>query len=295
MIYSRTYPRSLEELFDIVQEATRGAQSVVMQAGHFLLYYDVVEDRLLPCISDELTSPRHELLRREAGGFPLLTWQLGLELLDSLQAASRQIMVIVNDWQYLPKEIDRRRFYESFRHLPHSYDRALERYEGRLRLLEPLQSTGTQPFFGEMNLRNQYRKAVERLISDGNLPDEATLEHGSEEIVCSLPDAVGRTWEIYCSSKTGDCAGEIAQMLSLTAQQTGCDCFINIYPAVCREFIERGTELGNDLFRNGIPNVINIGFPTNGLESRGDLLTSCEVAWHTFANFSVEPVIKACV
>jgi hypothetical protein len=144
-----------------------------------------------------------------------------------------------------------------------------------------------------MNLRNQYRKTVERLIADGNLPAEAILEQGSEEIVCSLPDAVGRTWEVYCSSKTGDCAGEIAQMLSLAVQQVGCDCFINIYPAVCRDFVERGTELGNDLLRNGIPNVINIGFPTSGLESREDLLTSCEVSWHRFKKVTVEPV-KTC-
>lgn len=290
MIVSRTHPRSIEELFELVQEVSRGAKSVVMQAGHFLLYYDVVEDQLLPCISDELTSPRHELLRREAGGFPLLTWQLGLELLDSLRTASRQVMVVVNDWQYLPKNIDRRRFYESFRHLPEGYSNALERYEDRLSLLEPPQGTGTQPFYGEMNLRNQYRKTVERLITDGNLPAEAILEQVSEEIICSLPDAVGRTWEVYCSSKTGDCAGEIAQMLNLAVQQTSCDCFINIYPAVCRDYVERGTELGNDLLQNGIPNVINIGFPTSGLESCEELLASCEVAWHRFANVSVEPV-----
>lgn len=292
MIVSRTYPRSIEELFAVVKEAAQGAQSVVMQAGHFLLYYDVVEDQLLPCISGELTSPRHHLLRREAGGFPLLTWKLGLELLDSLQAASRQVMVVVNDWQYLPKNVDRRRFYGSFKNLPECYSNELKQYESHLHLLEPPQGTGTKPFYGEMNLRNQYRKTVERLIADGNLPAEVIMEQSSEAIVCTLPDAVGRTWEVYCSSKTGDCAGEIAQMLNLAAQQTCCDCFINIYPAVCRDFVERGTELGNYLLGNGIHKVINIGFSTNGLESCEDLLTSCEVAWHRFENVSAVPVKK---
>jgi len=289
MIVSRTHPRTFDELLNLVKDAAQGAQSLVIQAGHFLLYYDIVEDRLLPCISSELTSPRHELLRHEAGEFPLLTWQLGLELLNSLSAASRHVMVVVNDWQYLPKDIDRRRFYESFRHLPESYIDALNNYEGCLSLLEPPQGTGTRPFYGEMNLRNQYRKTVERLIADGNLPAEAILKQDSDELVCSLPDAVGRTWEVYCSNKTGDCAAEIAQMLNLAVQQTGCDCFINIYPAVCRDFVERGTELGNDLLRNGLPNVINIGFPTNGVESRADLLTSCEVAWHRFTDVSIAP------
>jgi len=294
MIVSRTHPRTVEELFKLVQDAAQGAKSVVMQAGHFLLYYDVVEDQLLPCISGELTSPRHELLRREAGEFPLLTWQLGLELLNSLNMASLQIMVVVNDWQYLPKNVDRRRFYESFRHLPEGYNKALEHYGDRLHLLEPPQGTGTFPFYGEMNLRNQYRKSVERLITDGNLPADAILLQSSEEIVCSLPDSVGRTWEVYCSNKTGDCAGEIAQMLNLAVQQADCDCFINIYPAVCRDFVERGTELGNELLRNGIANVINIGFPTNGLETRDDLLPSCEVTWHRFTNVSTELITTSC-
>lgn len=288
MIASRTHPRTVEELFKLVQDAAQGAKSVVMQAGHFLLYYDVVEDQLLPCISGELTSPRHELLRREAGEFPLLTWQLGLELLDSLQAASRQLIVLVNDWQYLPKNVDRRRFYDTFRRLPEGYNNLLDRFEGRLQLLEPPQNTGTYPFYSEMNLRNQYKKTVDRLIADDKLPPVAILERRTDEVVCSLPDAVGRTREVYCSNKTGDCAAEVAQMLGIAVSQADCDCFINIYPAVCRDFVELGTELGNDLLRNGLPNVINIGFPTNGVESRGDLLTSCEVTWHRFANPFVE-------
>jgi hypothetical protein len=289
MIVSRTHPRTFDALLSLVHDAARGAQSVVMQAGHFLLYYDIVEDCILPCVSGELTSPRHELIRHEAGNFPLLTWQLGLELLDSLQVATRHAMVLVNDWQYLPKNIERRRFYESFGHLPDGYINALERYEDRLQLLGPPQGSGTHPFYSEMNLRNQYKKAVERLITNGTLPSEAILEQRTDEIVCSLPDAVGRTREVYCSNKTGDCAAEVAQMLSLAVKQADCDCFINIYPAVCRDFVELGTELGNDLLRINLPNVINIGFPTNGVESREDLLVSCEVAWHRFGNVSTIP------
>jgi len=281
MIVRRTYPRSFAELLAGAQEAAGEARSVTIQAGHFLLYYDIVEDRLLPCISSELTSPRHDLLRREAGAFPTLSWALGLRLLDALGAPAKQVMIVVNDWQYLPKVgVDRHRFYESFKRLPAGYTEELQNYAGRVTLLQPTRGTGTAPFFGEMNLRNQYRKRVERMLESGGLPAEAIVEHHGDDVVCSLPDAVGRRHEVYCSNKTGDCAAEIAQMLLLARQATACDCFINLHPAVCREFVERGTELGEELLGNGIGNVLNVGLPTSDVRSEADLLSGCEVAWH---------------
>lgn len=282
MIASRLHPRTTEALTALAVDAARGATSVVVQAGHFLLYYDIVEDRLLPCVAGELTSPRHELVRREAGEFPLLSLKLGLEVLAAIPARSRSLMIVVNDWQYLPKEIDRRRFYETFKRLPAGYEAALDRYRGKIDLLVPPKGAGTTPFFGEMNLRNQYRKNVERLMESRSLPESAIVEQGPGGVVCSLSDAVGRRREVYCSSKTGDCAGEIAQMLRSARELAACDCFINFYPAVCRDFVESGTEIGEDLLGNRIARVLNIGLPTSGVETAEDLLTACEVAWHRF-------------
>ena len=282
MMAARAFPRSLDELSRIVRETASGAQSVAMQAGHFLLYYDVVEDRIVPCISDELESPRHLLIRKEAGNFPLLSWRFGLEVLEQLPAVDRSVMIVVNDWQYLPKGVDRRRFYSAFPRLPKSFKTAFDPFEKSVRLLTPPDAAGTKPFFGEMNLRNQYRKVVERLIRAGTLPAGAVVENENGMVVCNLPDSVGRSQEVYCSNKTGDCAAEIAQMLAIAKAETNCECFINLYPVVCRDFVERGTELGETLLGNRVPTVINVGLQTGGVSSLDDMVSGSEVSVHRF-------------
>jgi hypothetical protein len=289
MIISREHPESRDALIALVMSAAKDARSVTVQAGHFLLYYDVVEDQLLPCISSELTSPRHEILRKSVGAFPLLSWQLGLEILNALGADRKHIMVVVNDWQYLPRTVERRIFYDAFRRLPHGYSEALQLCKGTVNLLEPPSGSVTRPFYGEMNLRHQYRKTVEALIAKRLLPDQAVLEQGLDELVCSLPDAVGRRWEVYCSNKTGDCAAEIAQMLHLAELQTHCDCFINLYPAVCRDYVERGTELGHQLLGNRIKTVLNLGFQTSAIETIEDLCSTSDIACHHFSVNEPDP------
>ena len=282
MIVSRSHPRSLDALKALVVRATDGAKSVVVQAGHFLVYYDTVEDVLLPCVAEELTSPRHEILRREAGRFPLLTWQMGLELLASVAAPERRVMVVVNDWQYVPKDVDRRRFYSGYEHLPAVYEQQLAVRGAGTQLLTPPASAGTHPFFGEMNLRNQYGKRVEKLIREGRLPPGATTEIANGATVCLLSDAVGRHREVYCSNKTGDCAAEVAMMLQIARERCNCDCFVSLYPAVCRDFVESGTELGAALLGTGIPSVLNIGFPSSHVDDASQLIADCEASLHRF-------------
>ena len=282
MILSRGFPTNFGELVSLVRESTPTPASVTIQAGHFLLYYDTVEDRILPCISSELDAPRHERLRREVGGFPAQTFRLGLNLLEAIGAPQNYLMVVVNDWQYIPKQVDRQRFYKARPNLPTEFRHLLETAPGPPTLLRAEKSAKTGPFHGEMNLRNQYRKVVERMIASGTLPAGVGLESRGEDLVCNLTDAMGSRREVYCSNKTGDCAAEIAQMLRIARQKTACDLFINLYPAVCRSFVEAGTELGEDLLGNGIPTVINVGMPTHQVESPEDLLSECEATLHTW-------------
>lgn len=282
MIVSRYHPRTEQNLATLVEEATRGARSVVIQAGHFLLHYDAQLDRLLPCIAEELSEPRHDRFRHEAGEFPLLTWALGLELLASIPRVAKHVMTVVNDWQYVPKGIDRKRFYATYRRLPASYREMLDNVGGSVNLLTPPINASTHPFFGEMNLRNQYKRTVERLIKSGTLPPNSEVRSHGADLVCNLRDWLGREQEVYCSNKTGDCAAEIAQMLRVARTKVGCDCFINFYPAVCQNLVEAGTELGEHLLRNGIPTVLNVGFPSSAVATRDDLLAGCECALHRF-------------
>jgi hypothetical protein len=277
----RRHPTSYEELLDLVLQAASGAQTVVMQAGHFLLYYDTVEDQLLPCVSTELHSPRHKNLREHAGGFPLESWRMGLDLLSALPAANKRVMIVVNDWQYLPPDVDRRRFYESFQRLPAGYEEALAQRGGAIQLLQPAKDSGTRPYFGEMNLRNQYKRWAERAAKNGKMTPGVSVEEIEGKLVCTIPDNLGREVEIYCSGNTGNCATAHAQLLRSLHDETRFDAFINLYPKVCREFIEQGTSFAQKLFNINNFSTINVGLQTNNIVDRIAMIEDCECSIHS--------------
>ncbi len=280
MILERLYPKTLGELESMVAPRCADATSVTVQAGHFLVYYDRTEDQLLPCVESELLGPRHEVIRKEVGHFPLLTWEIGVRLLASLPAPKKHLMVLVNDWQYLPDGIDRSRFYEAHKTLPASYTSILETEEDSIELLTPHQygkSMFTGDFFGEQSLRNQYGKHVKQLIAQGKLPDNAELDMNGDTLSCSLVDVVGHKQEIYCAGKGQNCTHEVAELLHTVASITQCSVFINLFPLVCKQYVEAGTELGFDLFNTPVATVINIGMPATGVLSLEQLCASSAI------------------
>jgi hypothetical protein len=283
MTETRFYPRTLDALREIVTEATQSASCVVMQAGHFLLHYDAASKSIVPCIADELAGPQHAAISREFGQFPIMSWRLGLRLLNRLPATERYVMIVVNDWQYLPEGVDRSEFYRQYGRLPNCYRDELAAYLGRIALLEPNRvKTGvsTNPFFGEMNLRNRYHRHVGRMIKSSRLPTNTAVVKSGETIYCNLIDNAGSEREVYCSDKTGDCSAEIAEMLHLSYQQRKCNCFINIYPLVCQGFVEYGTSLSETLLGSGIRTVLNIGVPSSHVASEDDLIENCQCTLH---------------
>lgn len=282
MLKNGHFPHNFDELRTLFVLASAEARSIVMQAGHFLLYYDDHDGEILPCLNEEMR--QRDIARfREYGQFPFLTWRLGLRALAALPQSKKYVMIVVNDWQFVPKYASRVEFYKKYRRLPKIYQQELDLYDGQIKLLEPdpiKTGVSTRPFFGEMNLRNYYRRNVERLIKKGELPSSAALRKEGKTVYCDIVDSVGNSKEIYCSGKTGDCSAEIAQMLNFARIKTGCDTFINLYPSVCRQFIEEGTTLAESLFQVGINTVLNIGFPSCNVDSETELFSECEATLH---------------
>lgn len=279
MRLTRYFPKDYESLRSLVHQAARGAQTVVMQAGHFLLYYDNSSAKILPCIEEALTEPRHTEIKHDYSRFPVLTWHLGLRLLATISATKKRVMVVVNDWQYLPKMVNRADFYSEYRNLPKCYAEELARYSGHITLFEPKAvSTGvsTAPFFGEMNLRNRYQRHVSKLIADGKLPPRAILETRNKHGFCSLPDLAGVHREVYCSGKTGDCTGEIAEMIHEASTRDGATCFINLYPLVCREFVELGSQFAVELLGAPCSTILNLGFQSTAVHDCIQLIETTE-------------------
>ena len=283
MTLKRYFPKDYESLRELVQKAAQEAEIVVMQAGHFLLYHDPGSGKILPCVDEALIEPRHAEIKKDYAQFPILTWQLGLRLLAPLSAPVKQVMIVVNDWQYLSKTCNRADFYSGNKQLPKSYAEELDRYSKTIALFEPKKiktGTSTAPFFGEMNLRNRYQKHVRKLIAANKLPPGAVLQAKDNDVYCSLPDLAGIQREVYCSGKTGDCAGEIAEMIHEASARARATCFINLYPLVCREFVELGSQLAVDLLGSTCKTVLNIGFQSTAVRDYNQLLQTSEATLH---------------
>ncbi|MCU1276010.1 MAG: hypothetical protein JWO48_3441, partial [Bryobacterales bacterium] len=244
-----SYPKDFAALRTLALQAAQGARTVVMQAGHFLLFSDETTGEILPCLEEYMAAPHNAARREDYAQFPILTWRLGLRLLESLSAPDKRVMVVVNDWQYVAPDSDRAEFYANHKRLPDSYIAELKRYASTITLFEPAnrKRNSTYPFFGESNLRNRYKRHVEKLIRHNRLPVQAIRDSKDGIAVCSLPNPHGQIEEIYCSSGTGDCAGEIAEMIYDANERAGATCFINLYPVVCKAYAVRGSRLAVDL------------------------------------------------
>lgn len=289
MRLTRHFPKTYETLQRLVQQAAHDADSVVMQAGHFLLYFDKETGKIIPCIPEALDDPRHEAIRADYAQFPMITWRLGLRLLDSLAVANKRIMVVVNDWQYLGKDSNRAEFYAQQKCLPKSYEREMLHHSKDITLFQPkLPKSGesTFPFFGEMNLRNRYRGHVSKLIKAGKLPENIVRHSSNGTVTCSFQDLAGVQREVYCSEKMSDCAGEVAEMIHDANKEGGATCFISLYPLVCREFVELGSQLAVELLGSSCKTVLNLGFQSTSVTDEDHLIATTEATLHWWPDSS---------
>lgn len=286
MIDREIIPTSFEEASAALSAGLQSCTTVTMQAGHFMLYYDTVEDQLLGCVPSFLSSPRHALLLKTMGGFPVESWKLGLRLLEALPASNKSILVLVNDWQYCPGDVDRSRFYTHHNQIPSEFSEALaDGGRGAVRLLRPPKRLGardTGPFFSEQGLRNQYKRQLEDLVEQGILPEGIVIEQEEGSLTCSIVDLLGRKEAIYCSNHGANCTAEVAELLRQAYMLSHCDVFINLFPAVCREFVISGTELSLRLFSLGIKHVINVALPATDIEQEADLWSMARMIVHRF-------------
>jgi len=254
-----------------------------MQTGHFLLFHDEKEDKILPCIGSELDSKKHSDIIETYGHFPTLTWDTGIDLLSQLNVSKKLLLVLVNDWQHIPPTVDRNLFYKSHKKLPSRYLNYLEAKGNGIQLLEPQKirkAQTTAPFFGEMNLRNKFRKRMAKLIKEGLLPSGLLLEQADGIKSCVVQNEQGQNRQVYCSEKTGDCATEVAQLCSEISTSYPRATLINIFPAVCKDHVEAGTEYAFDLFKTPLSKVINVSLPSTGVTTTQEILADTAVTIH---------------
>ena len=280
MITARHNPRSREALFKVVTSALAGARVAVAQAGHFLLYEDEAICRAVPCIKSELSDPKHLNFSQEFGHFPYLSWRLASDLMEALALEEGYLLVLVNDWQYVPTKAAKDAFYSEYQLLPKVYR---EDVGQTTRLLTPRGPAGfdeRSPFFSERVLRNQFHRRLKKLTGSAELPEGLRVSRTEASATCRL-EVMGQLQEIYCSTKSADCSGEVAQLLDDSCRLVGCDAFINFVPNVCQSFVELGSELPAKLFETPIRRIINISLPATKIACEQDMLGEASVTVHS--------------
>lgn len=280
MISARHHPRTREDLFNVVKTELLGARVAVAQAGHFLLYEDQASGRALPCLESELTEPQYEGLSREFGRFPHLSWRLAGDLLDALPLEERYLLVLVNDWQYVSNRAARDAFYREHQRLPDVYR---EGSHPSVHLLTPRGPAGfdeSSPFFSERALRNLFHRRLKKLTGSEELPQGLNVSRTPAGATCSV-EVMGQMREVYCSTQSADCSGEVAQLLDDSHRLVGCDAFINFAPSVCQTFVDLGSQLPCKLFGTQIRRIINISLPATHIACEQDMLAEASVTVHS--------------
>ncbi len=262
MIVDKAYPSSEEDLIAFVKKHCDGAESIAVQAGHFLLYYDHTEDLILPGVAEELKSARLAMIREQIGFFPLATWKLGFRILSTMTALEKHVFCVVNDWQYLPDHVDRNDYFVRNPSLFECYKTELDQHAG-IKHLKPSKRPNSiaSDYFSEQTLRNQYERHIKK------------LRHRERETSCSgnegsdLVQCMQNKTEIWCYNKRPNCVHEVAELLFQIEQQISPDVYIGLYPKSCMHFIAQGTELAKSLF-NIHMSVINVGLPAVNVNSQ---------------------------
>jgi hypothetical protein len=271
----------MDQLRRIVSEAVQGEETVAVQAGHFLLCDMPDGTGVGACVASELHGETLEELKREHAQFPHLSWNLACDVLLHLPHTRRHILVLVNDWQYVSQPEERIAFFEEKHRLPSSYCAPLS----GVTLLTPdgpADFDTDHPYFSERVLRNAFHRRLKKLVAAGKLPPGIEVEFSGSGASCSVLDAAGERKEIYCSTKSADCAGEVAELIDRIHALVSCETFINVFPSVCKQFVELGSEAARSIFGTSVRQVINIALPSTNVHSEQHLLDEAEITIHRF-------------
>ncbi|MBK5000709.1 hypothetical protein IAE37_002985 [Pseudomonas sp. S31] len=249
-----SYAFSEESLLEIIYQFIehQNFSTLHIMAGHFMLFFDPQGKRLEPGIFEDIQNPMlKEAVKTRVGIFPTYTWKLAIQLAENASInnkKSAKLILLVNDWQYVPdnkQDTDyRTQFYERFTSLPDSY----------LSLLAPSTTLSTNNIcesrrnsicFPETWLKNRFQNEAARLVKQGKLA-KRYLPNRPAMSEISFTDAYGSTTPLVSCGMTG-CAGEISEMIS-EAYKSGARLLILFAPSECHAPIRKGIEIALSLY-----------------------------------------------
>lgn len=245
---------SESELVDLLRNYIHDDQhdSVVIMAGHFMLFYDSATRSLVPGIFEDI---EHERLREQVKGrvgiFPSYTWDLGVRLGDDYHEICKKpakLLLLVNDWQYVPDAGSaaeyRAEFYRAFERLPPTYIDRLSR-SSVLSERDVIPSRRHSIAFPETWLRYRFQNKATQLVKAGKL-QKRHLEEKPGQSEVSYTSTTGASLPLISCGVTG-CAGEIVEMIS-EVHRAGGRFLIVLAPGECHAPIRAGIEIALSIY-----------------------------------------------
>jgi hypothetical protein len=223
-------------------------------AGHYML--DLDEDHLEPMVAGQGSKgPIREHILYYAGGFPLRTFRIGLDLLT--ERKEDRIVLLVNDHFFVQGLNDedrseefvrnlRKEYYRSENALPRAYHDLLESTGSTLEeifLVHERPNANSQDllpsrslYFSEQALRNRFDNTTRKnLASLDGFWEEETGDSGPPALFYGRPD---RDEEKLCMTHEGRCGckGEIVELAN-ALRQLGYEHALMLIPDECHSAV----------------------------------------------------------
>lgn len=263
----------LNELYIVMDDLAYS--EIIVVAGHFMLFYDPSNMRLIPGIFEDVENKAlREQIKKRVGIFPSYTWDLGIRVGEHyLSKANRtaKLLLLINDWQYVPDSGTasdyRQDFYEEFKELPTNFRSRLK--ESKVISETDIFSSQRNPYaFPETWLKNRFQNEATRLVKAGKLQKRfLTDKPGMSEI--SFTDTLGNSLPLISCGMTG-CAGEITEMIS-EVYKAGGRLLIIFAPAECHIPIRTGVEIALSIYELTNIKVVVIDLGGNGEMTHEDI------------------------
>jgi hypothetical protein len=297
--------KSEEELFNFLNIQLEGFTTnseTIVTAGHFMLVYDKEQKKLVPGILSASS------LKKQAsffGSFPLYTWQLGCEVVNTLKKTNKdsKISLLINDWQLVPVDPDREKsqpnkyrseFYSNFKKLPPSYEQEMKKYNLDFKK-DILKNRNGDFYFKEISLRDRFlrKNKSDRKVGDDTMWNICDLSIDSDNNVILNRKEDGPI-PLIIKSKVA-CAGEVAQMmidigLHLKNKNHPKLNFINLMPMMCSTHVNAASELAisflTSLDKELEISIVNVFFEASNIIDTKDYYESPAVLAFKFSGSS---------
>lgn len=223
------------ELLEVLSNTVSSKRKVAIVGGHYMLFYDMQKDSLVPLIKEDLQQENQkEFAELFTGNFPEKSMQLSIDLMNILKKnhVENKFVFIVNDHKFQSKNYqpnisgyinnrtgELRKKYYTKNALPTYFRNVFE--ENNISLVDDVQHYQVKNkqkednilkegfFFSEQRLRNKFGKHLKnKLVQEGKI--RKVENSGSVEVYYS-----GFPNEDICLTENGGCgcSGEVMEFL----------------------------------------------------------------------------------